>query len=43
MSRVLWAIPIAMILLSASCTVSVWQECRENNSWLYCMYVIGGR
>ena len=22
---------------------SVWSECRDAHSWLYCMYVLGGR
>lgn len=43
MSRLLWLIPISLLLLGAGCTVSVWNECRETNSWLYCMYVLGGR
>jgi hypothetical protein len=33
-------VALAIVTLLVSCEVQVWQECRQTNSWLYCMRVL---
>lgn len=43
MTRLLWLIPVGLLVLGVCGAVSVWNECREGNSWLYCVYMMGAR
>lgn len=33
---------VVIILFALYYEVSVWRECRQTNSWFYCMRVLGG-
>lgn len=38
-----WLTIIALCLLvggCVACNVSLWNECRASNSWMYCMHVL---
>ena len=35
------ALVIAFVLLAIGCEINVWQECRTDHSWFYCMRVLG--
>lgn len=33
---------IAVVVVAiAACEISIWNECRASNSWIYCMRVTG--
>jgi hypothetical protein len=31
---------LAFVALAIGCEINVWQECRQTNSWFYCMRVL---
>ncbi|QTZ83278.1 hypothetical protein phiGM223_12 [Pseudomonas phage phiGM22-3] len=38
-----WLVIVALCALVAGCVawnVSLWNECRASNSWMYCMHVL---
>jgi len=36
---------VIIVLVLGSCALrwSIWNECRQSHSWLYCMHTVGGK
>lgn len=38
----LLVLALGVLVGIVSCHVSIWNECREDHSWLYCMHTVSG-